>query len=68
MQEDGRGKDYDCILGVSGGVDLWLGGVGHGPGAVRLEEQLVLSPLEAEPSALAPVLAPRVAHDPEPAT
>lgn len=39
---------------------------GHGPRAVGLEQELVLPALDAEPTALAPVLAPRVADDPEP--
>lgn len=39
---------------------------GHGPGAVGLEEELVLAALDAEPPTLAPVLAPGVADEPVP--
>lgn len=43
-------------------------GPGHRPGAVGLEQELVLAALDAEPSALPPVLAPGVADEPEPET
>lgn len=38
----------------------------HGPGAVGLEEELVLPALDSKPAALAPVLAPGVADEPVP--
>lgn len=41
---------------------------GNSPGAVGLEQELVLSALDAEPTSFAPVLAPRVTHDPKPRT